>query len=176
MKKILALFTVFSISAPFGIVVSGCESNKSGKNNNLEANINQPVTKFDIWNLSTWGNEQKNIIINSYFAVATEDNNAAMHVQYPQQPQPLSWFEWIYGPRLSKTYSDDGWALLNGLDKINKHIETGYGNANVVWDYSIFPDNKTTLKEALSKGFELDISENNKGISGSLSIEIKGNI
>ncbi len=162
MKKILTLLAVGALGSSCMSVTSACSR--------LNTGATDPNLNFDVWNLSSWGNDQKSIISKDYLAIAQKDNNDAS-----QKNSPLSWSDWTQNFD-SQGITDEEYALLKGLDKINPDIIINDHFWNVKWFYSPKPSDKTSLKTVLTNGLELYLKGFKQGICGDLSVSIKGEI
>ena len=158
MKKILSLLTILTVSTPFASIVSGCSTKQNeDKLNNSEVII-QPSKKFDVWNLSTWGAQQKQVINQAYLNEAKNYDS------------DTTWGDWLY------TYLYENSAIDISFDKINPLIDVFNPNPNISRFYLPTPNDKDSLKDVLSKGIELYVKGIKDGIYGDLTMEIKGNI
>ncbi len=163
MKKILTLLAVGAFSASCLTVTSACSNSNDGATN--------PNLKFDVWNLSSWGDAQKNIISKCYLETAQKDNTI-----HERSGKPLSWGDWSDTDVFTQDTSFEEDSLFMGLDKINQDIYIGLLGDDVNWFDLPTPSYKASLKTVLSQGIELYLKGYKDGIYGHLSVAIKGSI
>ena len=154
MRKILAFLSVFTICTPFASIVSACKEENPG--------ATDPDSKFNVWDLSTWGNAQKDIINKAYI-------DAVKSWYSITNPNYNLWSAWN---------SNDQRTLQTALNKINTKLNLNNGG-NATWVYFPVPGNKDNVNNLFNKGLNLYVKGINSdvtGISGNFNMEINGGV
>ena len=147
MKKILNIFTSISLITTGVASVVACGSSSKPQT--------KFQTKFNPFNLSTWGNDQKNMVKNTYF-------NAWKQWYNPKRSEfDSNWNAWI---------SDEN-ALADALDTVNKYI-ADYTSTNFKALYNPQPTNFEDTKTIFTKGLIVYVAGDNF-IKGDLELILK---
>lgn len=152
------LFTLLSSLA----LISSVASSVMACNDNIGAT--NPDSKFNLWNLSTWGDKQKQVIVKSYL-------KSAKGWYDPTDPdqQHSTWSDWT--TNYYQQSAQEPYAINTAFDLVNSAFDTKY----VAYSYQPIPSGD--LKQDLAKGVNLIMNSLRSGaFTGELTMTIKGEI
>lgn len=148
MKKILSLIGGLVLITPFMGSISACGES-----------VGESVTvNIDVWNLSTWGDEQRRIINKEFF-------NIVFKYDYSDKP---TWDYYCYAffPRdLNKSVRKIN-SLICFYDNLQPH--------NVVWSIAPTPNVGALMVDVFKKGLNLSAKGVADGFTGEFNIDLKG--
>ena len=144
MKKIINLIIVLALTSTLATANVACSTGD----------------KFNIWNISTWGNDQKSMIIKSYLKSAK-----SFYRPFRYQPHEYpTWNDWVQNEESDSL--NDAFQLINTLSSVG---------ANIV--YTVEPTPKGDLEQVLAKGVNYYFECPPKAgqvLSGNMSVLIEG--
>lgn len=163
-KLLTTLFTTALLSSGFSPLAT-----ISSINNYNQATV-EPTTKFNEWDLSTWGAKQKQIIATSYIT------SASKWYKQQQTTQSRDWYSWNVD-----NHTGNDFATSTAFNLINSAFGSYLNKSGFfVYFYQPEPSQTTDLKALLAKGIRFYIKamvyKPRQVFTGELSIMFKGNI
>ena len=126
----------------------------------FKGDINNSGDKYSSTNLSSYGDVQKEIISAAYIEGAQN--------WYDKALSSKKWLGWTTG--------DDEKALEAGFQQINETADLNGVDKNISFAYNDPPGATTDVASALQAGVSITFTATGGGFSGTLTLEIQGNI
>lgn len=169
MNKLLttlgAITLLLSGVSPFAIISTTNHHNNSVATSKNNQAVIKRHHKFDIWNLSTWGDKQKQVIVSSYIKSAT-----SWYQNQISKSLPKTWSQW------NTDYSgiDNNLnTLINSFELINH----AFNNRSFNFTVEPYPSGSSDLGKDLLNGIHYYIKAlPQSAFTGQIDFIVKGNI
>lgn len=162
-----AITLLSSGASPLAIISTTNHYNNSVATSKNNQALIKPHHKFDLWNLSTWGDTQKQIIAKSYLQQAS-----LWYQKQKQTSQSTSWDTWF-----NNGYGYEVLVIKNAFNLINSDAGFGTQFSNICLHRSVVVKTTTDLATALANGIHYYVKALPDIVfTGQMNFVIKGNI